>query len=86
MIGRVEWRTTTILSKGNHSSRWAYKRGASACTRTDPRSTASSAPATIIGRGGICARGPHAARNDKASPTAACELRDKMIALIVLEN
>jgi hypothetical protein len=86
MIRRVGWTTATILSKGNHSSRCTYKRGARACARTDPLSVASSAPATVTGRGGMCARGPHAVRSAKASPAAPCELRDKMIALIVLEN
>lgn len=53
MIGLVGWRTATTLSKGNHSSRWRYSKGASARAMVTPLSLGSSAPGTVLGRGGI---------------------------------
>jgi hypothetical protein len=49
-------------------------------------SSVGSAPGTLLGTGGMCARGPQAVPKTKASPAAANALRDKSNGLIVLED
>ena len=70
MIRRVGWSTATTRSKGNHSSRWTYSKGASARASVAPLSAASRAPGIAAGPGGMCACGPQAAAPAKARPTA----------------
>ena len=60
MIGRVGWMTATARLRGNHSSRWRYRTGASARASLAAVSSGSSAAETTTGREGMCARGPQA--------------------------
>jgi len=86
MTGRVGWTTATTRSNGNHSSRWMYNRGASERAKIATLSVDSTAPGMTRGRGGICARGPHAATPRKASSANKTSPRDKVLPVIVLGN
>ena len=60
MILRVGWTTATARLRGNHSSRCRYKTGANPRASLATLSVSSRAPGIVTGRGGMCARGPHA--------------------------
>ncbi len=86
MILRVGLSTATTRSKGNHSSRWTYRRGASARASVAPLSAASTAAGTAKGTGGMCACGPQAAVPAKARPAARRRQSDKLLPWLVLEK
>lgn len=67
MMRRVGWRTATARSRGNHSSRWRYRRGASVRASIAPLSDGASADGTATGRGGRCACGPQAHASPRPS-------------------
>jgi hypothetical protein len=86
MMRLAGWRTATMRSKGNHSSRWRYNNGASARANTAPLSVASTAEGTTTGTGGMCACGPHAAVLARARPTETRQKSDKVLPWLVLEK